>query len=107
MSFITTMTYDFAGVVGPKKATQGEQVPKAMQAAGRIDLSSLAEDGTKLRANGSRRSFHSAAEIATIIDKLKAELARKLEKVVSPEARKGPLIKCRGMEAAEARQAAA
>ncbi len=65
-----------------------EQVLKAMQAAGHIDLSVLAEDGTKLRANASRRSFHSAEEIAAVVEKLKGELARKLAETVSPEASK-------------------
>src|SRR2546426_4225344 len=60
-----------------------EQLLKGMQAAARIDLSVLAEDGTKLRANASRRSFHSADEIAAVVEKLKRELARKLEGAVS------------------------
>jgi transposase len=63
-----------------------EQLLKAMHAAGHIDLSLLAEDGTKLRVNASNRSFHGAKEIAAVAEKLRGEIARALEEVVSPEA---------------------
>ena len=72
-----------------------EQVLKAMQVAGCIDLSVLAEDGTKLRANASMRSFHPADEIAAVVEKLKGELARKLEEVASAEASKKHKIELR------------
>jgi transposase len=75
-----------------------EQVLKAMQAAGHIDLSVLAEDGTKLRADASRRSFHSTEEIAAVVEKLKGELARKLTEAVSPEASKKHQVELRGLK---------
>src|SRR2546426_2763829 len=75
-----------------------EQVLKAMQAAGCIDLSALVEDGTKLRANASPRSFRSAEEIAAVIEKLKGELARKLEEIVSPEASKKHMAELQGLK---------
>jgi transposase len=72
-----------------------EQLLKGMQEAGCIDLSVLAEDGTKLRANASQRSFHSADEIAAVVEKLKEELARKLDEAVTPERRKRHQIELR------------
>ena len=75
-----------------------EQVLKAMQAAGCIDLSALAEDGTKLRANASPRSFRSADEIAAVVEKLKAELSQKLEEVVSPEASRKHMTQLQGLK---------
>ena len=62
-----------------------EQLLKAMHDAGHIDLSLLAEDGTKLRANASSRSFHTAAEIDAIIEKLRAEITQKAEQLVAPD----------------------
>jgi transposase len=86
-----------------------EQVLKVMQAAGRIDLSALAEDGTKLRANASRRSFHSTAEIDAVVAELKRELAGELEKVVAPENRRGHKARLQGLtgKLERAQQAAA
>jgi Transposase DDE domain/Transposase domain (DUF772) len=55
------------------------QVLEAMHRAGHIDLSALVEDGTKLRANASPRSFHPAAEITAIVQDLARQLAAKLE----------------------------
>lgn len=75
-----------------------EQVLKAMQAAGCIDLGALAEDGTKLRANASPRSFHSGDKIDAVVEKLKVELAQELEKVVSPEASKGHKARLQGLK---------
>ena len=54
-----------------------EQVLLAMQSAGLIDLSVIFEDGTKLRANASRRSFHTAEEIHAVIGKLVESIAAK------------------------------
>lgn len=62
-----------------------EQVLKAMHEAGHIDLSVLAEDGTKLRANASRRSFHTSDEIDAVIERLRAKMAQKVEEVVAPD----------------------
>ncbi len=71
---------------------------KAMHQAGHIDLSALAEDGTKLRANVSIRTFHTADEIAPIIEELKAQLARKLQEIVPPETAKRHLAQVRSLE---------
>jgi transposase len=79
---------NFLSIAGEDLPGIWEQVLKTMQAAGCIDLSILAEDGTKLRANASRRSFHSSGEIDAVVEKLKSELARELENAVSPEASK-------------------
>jgi hypothetical protein len=57
------------------------QVLAAMHCAGHIDLSALVEDGTKLRANASPRSFHTAAEITEIVADLERRLAAKLQAV--------------------------
>ncbi|MGH7645955.1 MAG: transposase [Gemmatimonadales bacterium] len=56
------------------------QVLAAMHRAGHVDLSALVEDGTKLRANASPRSFHTAAEITEIVAALERQLAAKLQK---------------------------
>ena len=74
------------------------QTLKAMHQAGHIDLSALAEDGTKLRANVSIRTFHTAEEIAPIIEELKAQLARKLQEIVPPETVKRHLAQVRSLE---------
>lgn len=60
-----------------------EQLLKAMHQAGHIDLSVIAEDGTKLRANASPRSFHTAAEIEDTMERLKARIADKLNRLAS------------------------
>jgi transposase len=54
------------------------QLLKSMHEAGHIDLSVIAEDGTKLRANASPRSFLPAADIAALVEKLKVQIADKL-----------------------------
>jgi transposase len=51
-----------------------EQLLHAMHEAGHVDLSAVAEDGTKLRANASHASFHTADEIASIVKQLRSEL---------------------------------
>jgi transposase len=89
---------NFLSIAGTDLPGVWEQVLKAMQAAGCIDLSVLAEDGTKLRANASRRSFHSAGEVNAVVEKLKSELARELEKIVSPEATKAHKARLQGLK---------
>ena len=59
------------------------QVLQAMHQAGHIDLSAVAEDGTKLRANASPRSFHTAAEIDAVIEQLKVRIADRLQRLAS------------------------
>jgi len=56
-----------------------EQILRAMHEAGHIDLSVLAEDGSKVRANASPRSFHPAEKIDAAIVRLKARLDEKLK----------------------------
>lgn len=75
-----------------------EQVLKAMHAAGHIDLSALAEDGTKLRANASKRSFHSADEITSIIEKLKVQIAQKIAEIVDPQQVKKHNVELRALK---------
>lgn len=65
------------------------QVLQAMHRAGHIDLSAIAEDGTKLRANASPRSFHTAAEIDQVIEQLKGCIAEKV-KALAAEAGEAP-----------------
>jgi len=55
-----------------------EQFLRAMHEAGHIDLSAVAEDGTKLRANASRASFHNADEIEGIVKQLRSEFEQRL-----------------------------
>ena len=55
------------------------QLLKSMHQAGHIDLSVIAEDGTKLRANASPRSFLTAPDIAAVTEKLKSQIADKLK----------------------------
>ena len=57
------------------------QVLQAMHHAGHVDLSMIAEDGTKLRANASRRSFHTAEEIDAVIGQLKSCIASRVEQL--------------------------
>jgi Transposase DDE domain/Transposase domain (DUF772) len=54
---------------------------EAMHCAGHLDLSALVEDGTKLRANASPRSFHTAAELTDIVQDRARQLATKLERL--------------------------
>ncbi len=53
------------------------QVLLGIQGAGLIDLSVIFEDGTKLRANASKRSFHCEQEIQAVIEKLVESIAAK------------------------------
>jgi transposase len=55
-----------------------EQLLRAMHDAGHVDLSAVAEDGTKLRANASRSSFHTADEIAVIIKQLRGDFEKRI-----------------------------
>lgn len=52
----------------------------AIQDAGHIDLGAIFEDGTKQQANASPRSFHSAAEIAALMERMAAEIEGVLRK---------------------------
>ena len=70
----------------------------AMHQAGHIDLSALVEDGTKLRANVSLRSFHTACEIVPIVEELKAQLARKLQELVPAETARCHRAQIRALE---------
>ncbi len=54
------------------------QVLQAMHRAGHVDLSVIFEDGTKLRADASLRSFHTAKEIEELIARLKPRLEAQL-----------------------------
>jgi len=58
------------------------QVLHAMQAAGLVDLSLVAEDGTKIRANASPRSFQTLDRVEATIDDLSQQLQRRLAQVV-------------------------
>jgi transposase len=55
-----------------------EQLLRAMHEAGHVDLSAVAEDGTKLRANASHASFHNADEITVIVKQLRGELEERM-----------------------------
>lgn len=55
-----------------------EQLLRAMHEAGHVDLSAVAEDGTKLRANASHASFHNADEIADIVKQLRDEFEERM-----------------------------
>ena len=59
------------------------QLLKSMHQAGHIDLSAIAEDGTKLRANASPRSFLTAPDIAAVVEKLKSQIADKLKHIAA------------------------
>lgn len=76
---------NFLKVAEIKLAPIWSQVLKAMQDRGLIDLSVVIEDGTKMRANASPRSFQSAAQIEKKIGELEPLLAGKLEILASPE----------------------
>ncbi|MBI2933215.1 MAG: transposase [Planctomycetes bacterium] len=72
-----------------------DQVLKEMHRAGHVDLSAVSEDGTKLRANASGRSFHTGDDIAIVIEDLKKGIAKKLEDQVPPEAKRQQQIQVR------------
>jgi transposase len=55
-----------------------EQLLRAMHEAGHVDLSAVAEDGTKLRANASHASFHNADEITGIVKQLRDEFEERI-----------------------------
>ena len=57
-------------------------VLQAMQNAGLIDLSLISEDGTKLRANASPRSFRTLDKIGIVIENLQKQLDARLKRVV-------------------------
>jgi len=74
---------NFVRDAGTGLASLWKHVLEAMQQAGHIDLSVIAEDGTKLRANASPRSFLTAPEITGVIDKLKTQLADTLTQLAN------------------------
>lgn len=55
------------------------QVLQAMHRQGHVDLSAIAEDGSKVHAQASPRSFRSAPEVDEVVNDLKTKLAQKLE----------------------------
>ena len=75
LNFLTGSEVGLASVWG--------QVLKSMHQAGHIDLSVIAEDGTKLRANASPRSFLTAPDIAAVVERLKLQIADKLKQIAS------------------------
>ncbi len=72
---------NFLSVVPDGLGSIWGQVLGAMHQAGHIDLSAVVEDGTKLQANASPRSFHTATEIKDIIAALQRQLAAKLQEL--------------------------
>jgi len=70
---------NFLGIGAGTLPDVWEQMLQAMQRAGHVDLNVISEDGTKLRANASRRSFHTSREIEVAIDKMKQLVAEKLK----------------------------
>ncbi|MBM4094332.1 MAG: hypothetical protein FJ276_33735 [Planctomycetes bacterium] len=75
LNFLTGSEVGLASIWG--------QVLKSMHQAGHIDLSVIAEDGTKLRANASPRSFLIASDIAAVVEGLKTQIANKLTQIAS------------------------
>lgn len=63
LNFLTGSEVGLASIWG--------QVLKSMHQAGHIELTVTAEDGTRLRANASPRSFLIASDIAAVVEKLK------------------------------------
>jgi transposase len=57
------------------------QVLQALHAAGLVDLSLIAEDGTKVRANASPRSFKTGQKITTVIGEIEKRLNARLQEV--------------------------
>ena len=68
---------------GEELASIWTRVLQAMHQEGHIDLGVILEDGTKLRANASRRSFHAAEGIQKQISELRALLEKKRQKMFS------------------------
>jgi len=64
------------------------QVLRAMHQAGMIDLSVIAEDGTKLRANASPRSFRRMDKIDAVIKQLRSRLNEIADRPVEQTRRK-------------------
>ena len=75
LNFLTGSEVGLASIWG--------QVLKSMHQAGHIDLSVIAEDGTKLRANASPRSFLTATDITAVVEKLKTQIADKLRQIAN------------------------
>lgn len=62
------------------------QVLKAMHRQGHVDLSAIAEDGSKVHANAGPRSFRSAAEIDAVVNDLRTKMAQKLAQAAQADA---------------------
>lgn len=75
LNFLTGSEVGLASIWG--------QVLMSMHQAGHIDLSVIAEDGTKLRANASPRSFFTASDITALVERLKAQIADKLSGIAN------------------------
>jgi transposase len=65
-----------------------KQVLRAMHREGHVDLSVIAEDGSKVHANASPRSFRTAEEIDVVVNDLRAKLAQKVEQAGAGDASK-------------------
>ena len=74
------------------------QLLRAMQEAGHIDLSILVEDGTKLQADASFRSFRTADEIKAVIDDLRTKIAAKVDEILAPEQQRQRARELRALE---------
>jgi transposase len=77
---------NFLGRTQTALASIWEQLLRAMHEAGHIDLSAIAEDGVKLRANASPRSFLTAPEIEQMMERLRARIAVTVNRLASGEA---------------------
>ena len=84
------------------------QILQTMHREGHIDLSVIAEDGTKLRADASPRSFHTAEEINVVLARLEAGIAERFARAVDAPPTVKDQAKLRGMQLrlARAQQAA-
>lgn len=102
---------NFLSDAGTGLASLWEHVLRSMQQAGHIDLSVIAEDGTKLRANASPRSFLTAPEITEVIDKLKTQIADTLTQLAhggenGPRGKAERALRTRRCQLARAEEAA-
>jgi transposase len=84
------------------------QILQAMHREGHIDLSVIAEDGTKLRADASPRSFHTAEEINVVIARLEAGITERLARAADapPTPKDQAQLRRMQLRAARAQQAA-
>jgi transposase len=84
------------------------QLLQAMHREGHIDLSVIAEDGTKLRADASHRSFHAAEGINVVIARLEAGITERLARAAGapPTVKDQAKLRCMQLRMARAQQAA-